>query len=492
MTLASPSPTPASRLATAALAVAALGAWEPVDATQWAQGDDPYGLVITTAGPPPAVDPLEPSPWGAFEDEEEVDAPAPGTPGGPGLAIHARKLLTLAEDGPPVVDNGVLLVLDGAIQEVGRARDVSIPDGYVEVDVGDHWLMPGMVDLHSHVAGASEFNGDLHDYVFLTNPGLRASSTVVPGNPALLRALAAGVTTILYIPGSGANMSGQGVLLKTGFDRYEDMVLRDPGSLKLAQAGNPERYYAYEGSTIGRAFMNWNTRDTFRRGLAYAETWAARIAEAEALGTEPPVRDPQWDVFHPLLEQSIAVSTHTQLYQVVLTTITMVRLELGLKVFLDHSTYGGWRTGALAEESGVPAIVGPSSIDGTGNRFLDDVVANGREGIQGVAAGYQELGHTQVGFNTDAPIVPQEELQLQAGMAVRYGFDDAFLETVRGLTIVPARAAGIEDVVGSLEVGKHADVLIIAGHPADPRSQVARVLIQGHEVYDMERDGQRW
>ena len=95
--------------------------------------------------------------------------------------------------------------------------------------------MPGIVELHCHIAGAMGLN----DTVYLTNPGLRASSDVIAGNATLRRGLASGVTTVLYIPGSGANIGGQGILLRSGFDTYERAEIRNPGSMKLAQAGNP-------------------------------------------------------------------------------------------------------------------------------------------------------------------------------------------------------------------------------------------------------------
>ena len=103
------------------------------------------------------------------------DAPAAGELGGPGLAIRSSKIVTCANEGPAVLDNAVLLVRDGKIEAIGRARDVEVPADYEFVDVGRNWLMPGMIDLHCH-AGAVEslLVNDLNDGVFLTNPGLRA------------------------------------------------------------------------------------------------------------------------------------------------------------------------------------------------------------------------------------------------------------------------------------------------------------------------------
>ena len=80
--------------------------------------------------------------------------------------------------------------------------------------------------------------------------------------------------------------------------------------------------------------------------------------------------------------------------------------------------------------------------------------------------------------------MPEEELPLQAAMGVRYGFDDSMMDAVRGLTIVPAEAAGIDERVGSLEPGKDADLFVADGDPIDPRTSVERVFIEGRRVYD--------
>ena len=88
--------------------------------------------------------------------------------------------------------------------------------------------------------------------------------------------------------------------------------------------------------------------------------------------------------------------------------------------------------------------------------------------------------------------MPSVTLVAQAGTSVRYGLDISNMESVRGLTIVPAVTAGIDHLVGSLEPGKEADVLVIVGDPADPRSSVESVYIEGHLVYDTERDPRRF
>jgi len=400
-----------------------------------------------------------------------------GAPGGPGLAVHARKALAAELHGTSVVDNATLLIVDGALTAVGPRREVEVPEGYEVLDLGDLWVAPGLVDLHDHVAGGL---GDLNDMVYLTNPGLRAQATITPGNSAMKRALAGGVSSVLLIPGSGTNMGGQGILVRGGFETFEENLIRNPGSLKLAQAGNPERSGPW---TPRRSFMNWNTRGTFRRGVAYAKAW-----ELHEEGKGPkPEKDIQFEIFRDLRKNNAQVSTHTQIYQVVNKTIEMVAEEMGLPVYIDHGTFDGYRAAERAAKSGVNAILGPRQIQAPSN---SRPVTDGK--VQGVAAGYQERGHPMIGFNTDAPVVPQEELIVQAAMGVRYGFQNDQMQAVRGLTIVPATTAGIADRIGSLEVGKEADLIIVTGDPVDPRTSVEMVIQGGHVVYDTREDKRRW
>jgi imidazolonepropionase-like amidohydrolase len=395
----------------------------------------------------------------------------PGELGGPTLYLVAAKVLTAEWDGPGFIDQGVVVVRDGRIIAVGPRASVPVPEGAVVEDLGQDWLMPGILEAHCHIAGAFGLN----DTVYLTNPGLRASSDAVPGNEALDVGMAAGVTTVLYIPGSGSNIGGQGVLMRTGFDRYEDAEVRNPGSMKLAQAGNPERWL----TRPQRSMMNWNTRDTFERGVAYAKAWE----QYEKQGGEAPVKDPQWEIFRALRKNEAQISTHTQIYQVVLQTLTTVHDALGLPVFIDHGTFDGWRAGKLVAERGIYAIIGPRQIDVPETGMIRWSGSN-PERIQGCAAGYQEMGVERVGFNTDSPVVPQEELPLQAAMGVRYGFRNESMQAVKGLTIVPAMAMGLGDELGSIEVGKVADLVRLTGDPIDPRSWIKQVWQRGVRTYD--------
>ena len=405
----------------------------------------------------------------------EHEQPAPGQVGGAGLAIRASKVLTVAAAGPGHIDDGLVLVRDEKIVATGRVGVVEIPEGYQVLDAGDNWLMPGLIDLHSHVGGTRGYN----DMVYQANPGLRISTCVIPHNPLLKRAVAAGVTTILFIPGSGTNIGGQGVLMKTALDRYEDALVRNPGSMKVAQGDNPTRW----GYGMGRLLMNWTLRRTFDKGLVYARAWEAFEG---GIGPKPEM-NLQLEIFRHLYTRATQISTHTQYYQLVMMSIQMLAVDYPFDAFIDHGSFDSYLNADRADAAGVAAILGPRQVMYPRPPRFD---TDGR--VEGSAWGFQKEGHSAIGFNTDAGVIWQELLGMQASMAVRYGFDDRRMDTVRGLTIVPAQTAGIAGLVGSLEPGKHADIVEITGHPADPRCGVERVWIQGTSVYDAERDRRRF
>lgn len=412
-------------------------------------------------------------------DVPRANVPA-GAPGGRGLAVLTDKALLAELNGRQVLDHAAILVRDGRIEAVVSQRDFEggawSEEDWEVLDVGARWVMPGMVDLHSHVGGS---RGDINDMVYQTNGGLRVNPAVVPANPALEVPVAAGITTVLFIPGSGTNMGGQGVLMKTAPERYEDAIVRAPGSLKIAQGDNPKRW----GYGMGRLLMNHTLRKTIEAGLAYARAWE----DFEGGKREtPPARDLRLDVFRSLAAREIQVSTHTQYYQLVMMSILMLSKDYGFDTFIDHGSFDSYENTDIAIEHDVAAILGPREVLWPAPPRYDTDGA-----VIGCAWGFQTEGHPMIGFNTDAPVVPQEELPLQAAMGMRYGFDGSGMEGIRGVTIVPAKVAGLDHRLGSLEAGKDADLVVVDGDPADPRSGVRMVFVDGVAVYDAERGGRR-
>lgn len=386
----------------------------------------------------------------------------------PKLAIHVSKILTCA--GEPIV-GGTILVSEGKIEAVGKTKDITVPDGYQQIHHPDSFAMPGLVESHAHVGGS----GDLNEMVYQTNPELRNWDQIIPHNDQLKVAIAGGITTICFIPGSGTNMGGWGTLMKTGPGKLSDIIIKAPGVLKIAQAGNPERQDGEVGS--GRGGMNYVIRQQLIEGQLYVRQWDD--FKAGRTKAEPPL-NLRLEYFKPLFHHEIPVVVHTQIYQVVQSTLRILHDEMNLKVVLDHSEFDAYKLTEEILKRDIPIIVGPR-----GFHYDRD-----RGQIRGLVAEYSHRNAKALGVNTDSPVVPQEELFFQAAMAVRYGWNEE--AAVRGVTIEPAKALMIDHRVGSLEKGKDADIVITTGSIIDPRNHVKQVFIDGKSVYDTQIDRRRF
>lgn len=383
---------------------------------------------------------------------------APLAPGEEGCAIRVAKILT-CDDDDNVFAPGLLLVRNGKLAYVGRDRE--IPAGYAIVDARESWATPGMVELHSHIHSGGF--ADTNDMVLPVNPELRASAALVPANRALRNACAGGVTTLFGIPGSGTSMSGFGVVYKAKTkSTFEECIVRNPGGLKIAQSYNPERGAGDLGAT--RAGLAWILEDVNDRALGSAreddgDLGLANLRKVHAREL-------------PVLIHSAGSDGYT-------AAARMWQTRYGTRTVLSHGCFDAWRAAEAIVASGAAINAGPRTVDFT-------VARNGA--INGTAAKYLEAGAKDLSLNTDSPVVPQEELFLQGSMSARFGAD-AYL-MLRACTIAPARVFGLDERVGSLEVGKDADIVLRSGEPLDPRARVDSVLIDGRIEYDRRRDGQ--
>jgi len=395
--------------------------------------------------------------------------PALSAPDNPGyIAIKAGKILTITKG---IIQNGIILVKGGKIEKVGR--DIPIPAGAKVIDASAYWLLPGFVDIHSHSGG--EGSGDINDMVFSLNPGLRSLDTIALNPVSLRRAVAAGVTTINHIPGSGSNNGGTGVVMKTAGDSLEEVVLRFPGDLKIAQAGNPERRWTGEIGS-GRMGMNWHLRQLMAEIKAYHDEVKAYESGASK---KKPDKNIDFEYIEQVFDGIIPVFVHVAWFQPVQTVFRMYHDELGMKnAIITHGEWAGSKNGPAIATRQVGYDCGPRLYDFENESFY------------GIATEYAKAGVKNISINTDSVGFGQEKLFLQASMAVRLGLDEA--AALEGITINGARLFGIDGRVGSIEIGKDADLVVWTGNPLDVRSHVILTMINGKVVYEVEKDGQRY
>jgi imidazolonepropionase-like amidohydrolase len=391
-------------------------------------------------------------------------------------AIRAGKILTMKPASNPsggieVINHGVILTNGAKIQAVGSAASVAIPKGYAVIDASDRWVTPGIVESHTHIGTEGGFN----DMVMPLNPELRIADCVNLEDIAVKKAITGGVTTVHTMPGSGTNLAGFTVIIKIDGAHPEDMTVRELGAMKIAQAYNPERRAGDLGAT--RMGMSWMLRQILQEAKEYTDAW--RAYEQGETKKKPKYRA-ELEKMRRAFEGKIPTIVHTYEGWGVMQTIRMFNDENNLEVIATHTAGGGYAVGDEAgKRKGVHVNVGPRVLD-----FTWGAEEDGR--IHGMGAEYFKRGVRNLSINTDAVgwshfIAPQEELSSQAAMSARLGLDD--VAAMKAITINAAKALGIDDRVGSLEVGKDADIVIKKGSLLDITRPVDLVLINGRIAY---------
>lgn len=387
-------------------------------------------------------------------------------------AILAGKIVPVEGN---TMDHGVLLVGGGKILKMGAQGKIKIPAGANVIDAGNLWAFPGIVEAHTHIG----LSGGLNDMVYPLNPDLSVAGSIDPENIEAARALTEGITTINTMPGSGTNFAGFTVIIKLMGKTPQERILRDPGCMKVAQAFNPERRTGdMGGSRMGMAFM---LRQIMRDGKAYAQAW--RDYEAGKTREKPALRR-DLERMRLVFEGKIPVINHTYSGWGVAEAIRMFHDEFGTSLIATHTAFGGFRSGEMAAKrpwSKVFVNIGPRLVE---YRNMED----GR--LHNMATEYWDRGVRRLSINTDAfafyygRLNPQHHLFYQAAMASHYGLDE--IPSIRAITIEPALALNIQDRVGSLKVGKDADIVLKRRSLLDVTSPVDMVLINGKVAFHRE------
>jgi imidazolonepropionase-like amidohydrolase len=379
-------------------------------------------------------------------------------------AIKAGKILTVTKG---TINHGIILIEDKVIKAVGKKSEVTIPEDYTLIDASDKWIMPGMVEIHSHIGA----EGGINDMVVPTNPELRVMDNIDPESLQLKQAVASGVTTIHTIPGSGTNLAGFGVLYKPYGKTLKEMLIRPLGTMKMSQAYNPER----GGGDLGlsRMGMSWILRDILENVKEYTQTWETYQKEKRI---EKPKEKPEYEQMKEALQRVIPVLVHTASARDVMATARIFSDEFKLSTIVSHATFNGYKVAHEMAKRDVHVNVGPRLYDfsfSRDNKFY------------GLAAEYESAGVKNLSITTDGPVVPQEELFCQVAMAVRFGLDKR--TALESVTINSARAIGIDDRVGSIEIGKDADLIIKSGSLLDVTIPVDMVFVNGRIAYKREK-----
>ncbi len=359
-----------------------------------------------------------------------------------------------------------ILVEDGRIKAIGEHLETE--EGVQIVEAEGLHVYPGFVEAHGHIGldgyGIGYEGMDYNELNDIVSPQLRGIDGVKPMDAAFPKAAAAGVTCVCVGPGSANVLGGTFVTIKTVGRRVEDMVVRDNVAMKCAFGENPKRVYR-EKKDSSRMSTATLLRETLFKTREYLE-------KKEAAGDDPtkkPAFDMKLEALIPVIKGEMPLKAHAHAAEDIFTALRIAR-EFGVKITLEHVTEGHLIVEELAKEN-VPLAVGPTLTSASKYELRNK---------SWTTPGVLAAAGCQVSIITDSPVIPQEYLPLCAGLAVQAGMDP--FAALQAITINPARHAGIADRVGSIEVGKDADLVITDGCPFEVSTKVRHVFIEGKEV----------
>lgn len=356
---------------------------------------------------------------------------------------------------------------DGRITAV-EGPGFGVPAGSEVVDATGKWVLPGFIDAHVHLGVHEEAEGwagdDTNERTSPVTAEVRALDAINPGELGFRDAITGGVLNVNVNPGSANPIGGQTAAIRCWGRTVDDMVLRSPAGMKSALGENPKRVYGERNETPSTRL---GTAAVIRSALVEAANYLDRQS---AERTEPFARDLKLEALGRVLRREIPWRQHCHRADDIATALRLAE-EFGYKLVIDHGTEAHLVADKLAA-AGVPVLIGPLFTSRSKVELRNRSLANpGRLAAAGV----------EISIITDHPVVPIHFLVYQAALAVKDGLDP--VTALRAITINPARVIGVADRLGSLAVGKDADVVVWSGDPLDVMSRAEVAYQGGREIY---------
>jgi imidazolonepropionase-like amidohydrolase len=391
------------------------------------------------------------------------------------FVIRNANILTIANG----TTKGSILVRDGKIAEVGE--NVSAPADAKIIDGGGGFVMPGIIDCHSHIT----IDGSVNESSVSVSSMVNVRDVLDPEDVAIYRALAGGVTTANILHGSSNAIGGQTVVVKLRWGKSAGEMIFDgaaPG-LKFALGENPKRSGnpAPNTATVARypstrMGIEDTIRDAFIEAKAYKAEWDGyNAALAKGEHPLPPRKDLKLEPLKEVLEGKRYVHAHSYRADEILMLLRLAD-EYGFKIrTLQH----GLEAYKVAKEI---------AAHGAGVSTFSDWWSYKVEAFDAIpynAAILQKKG-VLVSLNSDDAEL-MRHLNTEAAKVMKYG-GLSETDALAMITLNPAKQLGIENRVGSIEVGKDADLVIYDKHPLSNYAKVQKVLIDGALYFDRDRE----
>ncbi len=385
------------------------------------------------------------------------------------------------------IERGTVLMIDGRIAAVGT--DVDVPAGADVIDVTGSVVMPGIVDAMSYYGLAGE---DMNEVPTPLTPELRIVEAFSPfgamgageaGEIRVRQLLAGGVTTTYVGPGDATVLGGQGAVVKTAGARFQDVVMVESAAIDITLGGRP-------ASTYRDMSRSPSTRMAvvaqLRTLLVQAQEWMANQPD-EATDAPAAPRNLGMEALAWLLNGEIPARVQANASRDVRVAIELAE-EFGFELVIDGGAGAHQLRDELADR-GIPVVLGPISHPYISGEEIPDPGDYGGVDERNVvwlheAGVHVSLASFSRGFGPFGPGVAGQWLLIDASIAMGHGMSRA--DVLRAVTLSPAEALGVADRIGSLEVGKDADVVVLDGDPLSIRTWASQVYVGGRLVYERE------
>ena len=383
------------------------------------------------------------------------------------LLIKNGKILTMSDK---YYERGSILIKDKKIVEIGENINIDSNENYNIIDAKNCWVMPGIIESHCHVGIQEERKGfegnDCNEINEAITPYIRALDGINVMDSAFHTALTAGITGVMVGPGSSNVVGGQFVFIKTHGRVIDNMTVLEPAAMKVAFGENVKTNYNQKNIMPStRMSIAALLRDELFEAQKYNQNKKKAIKNGDSF--DEAFRKECW---LPVLNREIPLKAHVHRADDILTAIRIAK-EFNLKLTLDHCTEGHLISEEI-KESGFPAIVGPSlSI----RNKIETQNADFK------TAGILHKAGVKVAITTDHPVTRIQDLPICAGFAAREGL--GVEEALKAITINAAQICNVSDRIGSLEVGKDADIAIFDGNPMEVFTKTMYTIIDGEIVY---------
>jgi len=393
-------------------------------------------------------------------------------------AITGATVITVSG---PIHEPGTVVFEGDTITEVGAEGQVTIPADAEKIEARGMTLLPGLVDAHTHLGvfgeERGEDRGDGNEVSDPVTPELRALDALDPAAAAFPDVLAAGVTTVMTSPGSANIIGGTCMAIRTRGRTVAELTRRDPIGMKMALGYNPKSCYGEQGrkkpvTRMGNAAI---LRSTLVAARNYGAKKAHHAAKADAMAAKPEDKreplppfevDLKYEALLPVLDGALPARCHAHRADDIVTALRIAE-EFGLDLTVEHATEA-YKVAPEIAAAGVPCIVGPHFI---GMRYKTELM-----GLNPANAAVLVAAGVMICIQTDATWGVQW-LANNAALCVGHGL--ATEEAIKAITLNPAKVMGLDREIGSIEVGKRADLLLTNGDPLDIRTPVAGVWLDG-------------